>query len=82
MCAAQILALLAMEQPVTLSADDIRDEKVRVSMQAIPRQKQCRRSSQSLVLHQLRPSQLLLHPVWTQAQTAEVPLPVCRCFEL
>ena len=27
----QILALLAMEQPVTLSADDIRDEKVRVS---------------------------------------------------
>lgn len=26
----QIVALLAMEQPVTLSADDIRDEKVRV----------------------------------------------------
>ena len=30
-CVVQILALLAMEQPVTLSADDIRDEKVRVS---------------------------------------------------
>ena len=29
-CILQILALLAMEQPVTLSADDIRDEKVRV----------------------------------------------------
>ena len=27
---AQILALLAMEQPVTMSADDIRDEKVKV----------------------------------------------------
>jgi hypothetical protein len=26
----QVLALLAMEQPVTLSADDIRDEKVKV----------------------------------------------------
>ncbi len=25
-----MLALLAMEQPVTLSADDIRDEKVKV----------------------------------------------------
>ena len=29
-CALQILALVAMEKPVSLSADDIRDEKVKV----------------------------------------------------
>lgn len=33
-CRVQVLALLAMEQPVTLSADDIRDEKVKVDSHA------------------------------------------------
>ena len=49
----QVLALLAMEQPVTMSADDIRDEKVKVrrALAAFPfTHSPCKQSTLALAL--------------------------------